>query len=92
MSIPKKQKTTVYQVIYASCFFLANSTLKQCIKSTRINISPKHSKSHNLPDLQETVSNLCECIFHDFDVLANIAENGCMRKKPDIRYVILLLK
>lgn len=27
-----------------------------------------------------------DCIFNDFDTLANIAENGCMGKKPDIRY------
>ena len=46
----------------------------------RMNISRNHSKSLNLPDLQETVSNLRECIFHDFDILANIAENGCTRK------------
>ena len=86
VSIQKKQKTTVYQVIYASCFFLANSTLKQCIKSTRINISRNQIKSFNLSDLRETVSNLRECIFHDFDILTNIAENGCTRKKSDIQY------
>ena len=37
-------------------------------------------------DLQETV-NLCECIFQDFDILANKGEIGCTRKKPDIRYI-----
>ena len=47
----------------------------------RMNISWNRSKSLNLPDLQETVSNLRECIFHDFDILTNIAENGCTRKK-----------
>ena len=31
----------------------------------RMNISRNRSKSLNLPDLQETVSNLRECIFHD---------------------------
>ena len=67
--------------------FSVNSTLKQCIKSTRMNISGKNSKSLNLPDLEETVSNLRKYIFHDFDILANIAENGCTRKIPDIRYV-----
>ena len=56
-------------------FFFASYTLKPCIKSMRINISRNHSKSLNLPDLQETVSNLRECIFLDFDILANIAEN-----------------
>ena len=50
-----------------------------------MNISRNHSKSLNLPDLQQTVSNLRECIFHDFDILANIAENGCTQKKTDIR-------
>ena len=40
-----------------------NSTLKQCINYTGINISRNHSKSLNLPDLQETVSNLPKCIF-----------------------------
>ena len=29
----------------------------------------------------KTVSNLPECIFHNFDILANIGENGCMLKK-----------
>ena len=60
-----------YIRLFTRHVFSANSTLKQCIKSTQINISRNHSKSLNLPDLQETVSNLRECIFHDFDVLAN---------------------
>ena len=34
----------------------------------------------------KNLSNLRDCNFHDFDTLANIAENGCTRKKPDIRY------
>ena len=68
--------------------FTANSTLKSCIKSTRINISRNHSKNLYYTDLQENVSNLRECIFHDSDILANIAENGCTRKKPDIRYTL----
>ena len=71
-----------YIRLFTHHVFSANSTLKPCIKSTPINISQNHSKSLNLPDLQETVSNLCECIFHEFDILANIAENGCMWKKP----------
>ena len=66
--------------------FTANSTLKPCIKSTRIKISRNHSKNLYYTDLQENVSNLHECIFHDSDILANIAENGCMRKKTDKRY------
>ena len=32
----------------------------------------------------KTVSNLCECIFHDYDILPNIAENGYKWKKPDV--------
>ena len=52
-----------YIKLFTRHVFSGNSTLKQCIKSTRINISRNHSKSLNLPDLQETVSNLCECIF-----------------------------
>ena len=52
-----------YIRIFMRHVFSANSTLKQYIKSTRINISRNHSKSLNLPDLQETVSNLHECIF-----------------------------
>ena len=44
-------------------------------------------KSLNLPDLEEIVSNLRECIFHDFGILANIAEYGCTQKKLDIRYI-----
>ena len=31
------------------------------------------------------VSSLQEFIFHDLDIQASIAENGCMRKKPHIR-------
>ena len=52
-----------YIKLFTRHVFSANSTLKQCIKSTRINISRNHSKSLNLPDLQETVSNLRKCIF-----------------------------
>ena len=70
-----------YIRLFTSHVFFAYSTLKSCIKSTRINISRNHSKNLNLPDLQETVSNLREYILHDFDILANIAENGCMRKE-----------
>ena len=70
-----------YIRLFTRHVFSANSTLKPCIKSTRINTSRNHSKSLNLPDLQETVSNLGECIFHDYDILANIAEDGCTRKK-----------
>ena len=80
-----------YIRLFTRHVFSANSTVKPCIKSTQINISRNHSKSLNLPDLQETVSNLRECIFHDFDVLANIAENGCTRKKPDIQYMFISL-
>ena len=58
----------------------------------RMNISRNHSKSLNLPDLQKTVLNLRKCIVHDFDILANIAENGCTRKKPDIQYMCLYNK
>ena len=76
-----------YIRLFTCHVFSANATLKPCIKSTLINISRNHSKILNLPDLQETVSNLRKCIFHDFDILANIAEHGCTRKKPDIRYV-----
>ena len=52
-----------YIRLFTRHFFSANSILKPCIKSTRINISRNHSKSLNLPDLQDTVSNLRECIF-----------------------------
>ena len=47
--------------------FSVNSTLKTCIKSTRVtcNISRNHSKSLDVPDMQKTMSNLRECIFHD---------------------------
>ena len=38
--------------------------------------------------MQEFLANLRECIFHDSDFLANIAENGCTRKKPDIRFIV----
>ena len=41
-----------------------------------MNISRNHSKSLNLPDLQETVSNLRECIFHDFDILEKMDARG----------------
>ena len=66
--------------------FFPRSPPKTGYKSTRINISRNHSKSLNLPDLQETVSNLRKCIFHDFYILANKVENGCTWKIPDIGY------
>ena len=68
--------------------FSANSTLKPCIKSTWINISRNQSKSHNLPDMQETVK-FTRMHFSRLDVLANIAENGCTRKKT--WYTVLLM-
>ena len=71
-------------------FFSVNSTLKPYINCTRINISRNPRESLNLPDLQETVSNLGECIFHDFDILANIAENGCTWKNPDIWLYLMI--
>ena len=71
-------------------FFYANSTLKPSIKSTQINISRNHRKSLNLPDFQETVSILRECLFHDSDIFANIVENRCTRKKTNIRYMRIM--
>ena len=68
-------------MLFTRHVFSAISTLKPCIKSTRINISRNYSKSLNLPDLHETVSNLRECIFHDFDILANILANTVILNK-----------
>ena len=67
----------------------ANSSLKSCIKSTRVNFSRNPSESFKIYFICNIVSNLREWIFHDFDTFANIAENGCTRKKPDIRYILL---
>ena len=68
--------------------FFSNYSLKSCIKSTRVNFSRNPSERFNLLYL-ENVSNLRDCNFHDFDTLANVAENGCTWKKPDIRYLVL---
>ena len=70
----------------------ANSSLKSCIKSTRVNFSRNPSESLKIYFICKIVSNLRDRIFHDFDILANIAENGCMRKKPDIRYLTMGVK
>ena len=65
----------------------ANSSLKSCIKSTRVNFSRNPSESFKIYFICKIVSNLRDWIFHDFDTLVNIAENGCTRKKPDLRYI-----
>ena len=38
--------------------------------------------------LSKIVWNLREFIFHELEIIANKAENGCTRKKPDIQYII----
>ena len=59
----------------------ANSSLKSCIKSTWVNFSRNPSESLKIYFICKIVSNLRDWIFHDFDILANIAENCCTRKK-----------
>ena len=49
------------------------------MKSTRVNFSRNPSESFNLPNLKKYAKFIC--IFHDFDTLTNIAENGCSREK-----------
>ena len=55
-------------------------TQKSCITSTRVIFLRIPNKSWNLPYLQGFVK-FTWLHFHDFDTLADIAENGCMRKK-----------
>lgn len=38
----------------------------------------------------KTVSNSCDFIFHDLDILVNIVENRCTQEKTDIRYYVYL--
>lgn len=38
------------------------------------------------------MSNLRDCIFHNFDTFTNIAENGCMRKTWFIRYFLAFIQ
>ena len=64
----------------------ANSSIKSCTKSTRVNFSRNQSESFKIYFICKIVSNLCDFNFHDFDTLANIAENECTRKKPVIWY------
>ena len=45
----------------------ANSSLKPCIKSTRVNFSRNPSESFKIYFICKIVSNLRDCIFHDFD-------------------------
>ena len=69
----------------------ANSSLKSYIKSTRVYFSRNPSDRFKIYFICKIVSNLCDWIFHDFDILANKAENGCTRKKADIRYNVIYL-
>ena len=66
--------------------FKRQSSLKSCIKSTRVNFSQNPSEGFKIYFICKIVSNICVRIFHHFDTLENIAENGCTRKKTDIRY------
>ena len=49
----------------------ANSSLKSCIKSTRVNFSRNPSESFKIYFICMIVSNLRDWIFHDFDTLGN---------------------
>ena len=46
-----------------------------------MNFSRKSSESFKIYFICKIVSNLLDWIFPEFDTLANIAENGCTRKK-----------
>ena len=39
----------------------------------------------------KNVSNLCEYIFNNFNIIANIVKNRCMQKKPDTVHVYCIL-
>ena len=69
----------------------ANSSLKSCIKSTRVNFSQNLSENFKNYFICKIKSNLRDWIFHNFDTLANIVENGCTRRKPDIQYLTFLI-
>ena len=65
-----------YNILFTRHVLSVNSSLKLCIKSTRVNFSRNPSESFKIYFICKIVSNLCDWIFHDFDTLANIAENG----------------
>ena len=75
----------ICQVIFASCFFPRIPTWNRVLNLCEWNF-------HKIIVRTEVylvwmyVSNLCNCIFLDFDTLVNIAENVCTWKKPDIQY------
>ena len=75
------------RLIFTCHVFSVNSILKPRIKSMRMNISWA-----SIYLSCKTVSNLRECIFQDFDILANITENGFRKKKPDIGYQYLFIE
>ena len=50
-------------------------------------ISRNTSESFKIHCICMIMSYLRDWIFHNFDTLANISENGCTRKKPDKRYI-----
>ena len=81
------QRDIPYIRLFTRHVLSANSNLKSCIKSTREHFSRNPSESFKIYFKCKIVSNLRDWIFHDFDTLANIAENGCSWKKPDIRYM-----
>ena len=70
--------TVQYIRLFTRHILSANSSLKSWIKSTRVNFSRNPGVIYFICKI---MSNLCNCIFHDFDIHANIPENGCTRKK-----------
>lgn len=63
-------------------FYSTNSTLKLCVKSFH-----KIQMRAEIYLICKNVSNLSDCIFHDFDTLGYKAENRCMQRKK-LKYSI----
>ena len=67
-----------YIRLYTRQVLSTNSSPKLCIQSTLVNFPRNPSNSFKIYLICKIVSR--DWIFHDFDTLTNIAENGCTRK------------
>ena len=78
-----------YIRLYTRQVLSTNSSPKLCIQSTLVNFPRNPSDSFKIYLICKIVSR--DWIFHDFDTLTNIAENGCTRKNPDIWYCVCVI-
>ena len=68
--------------------FYSKSILNSCNKYMQMNFSQNSNETLNVSDVQKFVKYIKQRIFHDFDILANIAviivNESTLTKKPDI--------